>query len=122
MILKPHPRLTCRAVLALFAGRITIAMLFCYFRAPLLIFPLSLHLLITTSSMTTRLISNDNSVPLLNLSALLNINAEVFMQTDLLADFESAIASIADVYFFAGFLSGFVVCALVVAFAAFLSR
>lgn len=122
MILKPHPWLTCRAVLALFAGRITIAMLFCYSRAPLLIFPLSLHHLITTSSMTTRPISNDNSVLLLDLSALLNINAEVFMQTDLLADFESAIGSVADVYFFTGFVSGAAVCVLVVAFAAFLSR
>lgn len=44
------------------------------------------------------------------------------MKTDLLTDFDSAIAMVAEVYFFAGFVSGVIVCAFVVAFAYFLNR
>lgn len=44
------------------------------------------------------------------------------MDTNLLTDFESAIGAVADAYFVAGFLTGFVVCAVVAGFALFLSR
>ena len=44
------------------------------------------------------------------------------MDTKLVTDFESAIGAVAEAYFFSGFLSGFIVCALVAGFAVFLSR
>lgn len=44
------------------------------------------------------------------------------MDTNLLTDFESAVEAVADVYFFAGFLSCFIVCAVAVGFIVFLNR
>lgn len=44
------------------------------------------------------------------------------MKAELLTDFESAIELVANLYFFGGFFTGFIVCTLIAAFAYFLNR
>ena len=47
---------------------------------------------------------------------------EVFMETYTLADLESLLDSLTDLYFFSGFVSGLLVCSVIVAFALWLSQ